>query len=132
MVQIVSADMSTQVSAEQRHAATPGYVRLRTAHGRLAARCRLGSSSNEVKSEGVGSKMSRAAKLEDNASGQTSSGPPTLLKLHASHTVLKKISTALRVRIDPSMDKLGPFIVIDNVTSAEVLIIAQILEEERH
>ena len=113
MVQIVSADMSTQVRAEQRHAATPGYVRLRTAHGRLAARCRLGSSSNEVKSEGVGSKMSRAAKLEDNASGQTSSGPP-------------------RVRIDPSMDKLGPFVVIDDVTSAEVLIIAQILEEERH
>lgn len=75
--------------------------------------------------------MSRAAKPEDNASEQKSSGPPTVLKLHASHTVLKKISTALRVRIDPSMDKLGPYVVIDDVTSAEVLVISQILAAEQ-
>jgi hypothetical protein len=99
---------------------------------RSAAQCLITLDHEQgKKSEGARSKMSRAAKLEDNASGQTSSGPPTLLKLHASHTVLKKISTALRVRIDPSMDKLGPYIVINDVTSAEVLVIAQIFEAEQ-
>jgi len=72
--------------------------------------------------------MGRVEKPEDNASGQKRTGPPTVLKLHASHTVLKKISTALRVRIELSMDKFGPYVVIDGVTSAEVLVISQILE----
>lgn len=75
--------------------------------------------------------MGRVEKPEDNASGQKGSGPPTVLKLHASHTVLKKISTALRVRIELSMDELGPYVVIDGVTSAEVLVISQILEAEQ-
>ncbi|MFG6581447.1 hypothetical protein ACGYK1_18850 [Sulfitobacter sp. 1A13191] len=75
--------------------------------------------------------MGRVEKSEDNASGQIRSAPPTVLKLHASHTVLKKISTALRVRIELSMDKLGPYVVIDDVTSAEVLVISQILEAEQ-
>lgn len=75
--------------------------------------------------------MGRVEKPEDNASGRKRSDPPTVLKLHASHTVLKKISTALRVRIDLSMDKLGPYVVVDDVTSAEVLVISQILEAEQ-
>ena len=75
--------------------------------------------------------MGRVEKTEDNASGRKRSGPPAVLKLHASHTVLKKISTALRVRIELSMDKLGPYVVIDDVTSAEMLVISQILEAEQ-
>ncbi|MCF7779349.1 hypothetical protein GLP59_17215 [Sulfitobacter sp. M220] len=75
--------------------------------------------------------MGRVEKPEDNASGLKRSGPPTVLKLHASYTVLKKISTALRVRIDPSMDELGEYIVVNDVTSAEVLVISQILEAEQ-
>ncbi|MEP4986172.1 MAG: hypothetical protein ABJV68_00500 [Paracoccaceae bacterium] len=56
-------------------------------------------------------------------------GPPPRLKLHAKHSVLRKISTALRVRIELSMDEFGPYIVIDDVTPAEILIIAQIFED---
>lgn len=52
---------------------------------------------------------------------------PARLKLHARHSVLRKMSTALRVRISPSMDIHGSYIVIDDVTPEEVSVIAQIL-----
>ena len=66
-----------------------------------------------------------AGNVRDEAGG----GQPARLQLYARHSVLRKISTALRVRISPSMDRLGPYIVVDDVTSAEVLIVAQILED---
>jgi hypothetical protein len=80
-------------------------------------------------SMGGGSTNRRLGKLEHDVRGQTCGGLPARLKLHARHSVLRKVSTALRVRINPSMDELGPYVVIDDVSSAEVLIIAQILED---
>jgi len=54
-------------------------------------------------------------------------GRSARLKLHASHSVLRKISIALRVRISPSMDIHGPYIIIDDVTPEEVMVIARVL-----
>lgn len=51
------------------------------------------------------------------------------LTVHASHTVLRKVSTVLRVRIDPGLVVHGPCVVIDDVTPAELMIVAQILED---
>lgn len=94
-------------------------------------RLRLASSRLESFSEtaGSGSEDHGAGKPEHDVRNRAGSGPPARLKLHAKHSVLRKISTALRVRINPSMDELGPYIVIDDVTSAEMLIIAQIFED---
>lgn len=61
-----------------------------------------------------------------------SEGRPARLKLHATHSVLRKISIALRVRIGPSMDEHEPYIIIDDVTPEEVLIIAEILGTQEH
>lgn len=88
------------------------------------------SGGLEILSEfaGSGSEDHRPEKLEHEVRNRAGGGLPARLKLHAKHSVLRKISKALRVRINPSMDKLGPYIVIDDVTSAEILIIAQIFE----
>lgn len=92
---------------------------------------RLGSGRFKCTSGSAGSssKDIRLGKNEHDVRSRVGGGPPARLKLHAKHSVLRKISTALRVRIDPSMDKFGPYIVIDDVTSAEILIIAQIFED---
>jgi|3_EtaG_2_1085321.scaffolds.fasta_scaffold20190_2 hypothetical protein len=101
--------------------------------GRSASRRWMRLVSDGFKSAlgpvGIGSKNRRPAKFEHSVRGQASGGLPARLKLHARHSVLRKVSTALRVRINPSMDELGPYVVIDDVTSADVLIIAQILED---
>jgi len=75
------------------------------------------------------SKDLRLGKNDHDVRSRVGGGPPPRLKLHAKHSVLRKISTALRVRIELSMDEFGPYIVIDDVTSAEILIIAQIFED---
>jgi len=94
-------------------------------------RLRLASSGFERVSESgdSGSDDHRLGRPEHDVRNRAGGGPPARLKLHAKHSVLRKISTALRVRINPSMDKLGPYIVIDDVTSAEILIIAQLFEK---
>ena len=93
-------------------------------------RLRLASGGFKSSSEfaGSGSEDHRPGKLEYDVRNRAGGGPPARLKLHAKHSVLRKILKALRVRINPSMDKLGPYIVIDDVTSAEILTIAQIFE----
>jgi hypothetical protein len=63
-----------------------------------------------------------------NTPGGGQDGMPSRLTLHGPHSVLRKVSKALRVRINPSLNKKGPYIVIEEVTSKEVTIIAQILE----
>lgn len=65
---------------------------------------------------------------ESKASHKSSGDMPSRLTLHGPHAVLRKISRALRVRIDPGLDVHGPYVVIDDVTPAEVAIIAQILD----
>ncbi len=91
----------------------------------------VGSGRFKGTSESTGSspKDLGPMKNEHDVRSRVDGGPPARLKLHAKHSVLRKISTALRVRIDPSMDEFGPYIVIDDVTSAEILIIAQIFED---
>lgn len=63
------------------------------------------------------------------ASHKSSGDMPSRLTLHGTHAVLRKISRALRVRIDPGLDIHGPYVVIDDVTPDEVMIIAEILEK---
>ena len=67
--------------------------------------------------------------LDSNVSGKVNGGTPSRLTLHGPHSVLRKISRALRVRIDPGLDVHGPCVVIDDVTPAEVMFIAEILED---
>lgn len=55
-------------------------------------------------------------------------GAPLRLTLHGPHSVLRKVSKALRVRINPFIDEHGPYVVIEKVTPEEVMIIAQILD----
>ncbi|MEM5544981.1 hypothetical protein WNY61_19815 [Sulfitobacter sp. AS92] len=131
------------VEALSRHVAgaftdIPGSMEERqTPHVEVVARSaphkrlRLASGGFKSSSEfaGSGSEDYRPGKLEYDVRNRAGDGPPARLKLHAKHLVLRKISKALRVRINPSMDELGPYIVIDNVTSAEILIIAQIFED---
>lgn len=99
---------------------------------RLAPRKRLRLASGGFKSSsefaGSGSEDHRPRKLKYDVRSRACGGPPARLKLYAKHSVLRKISKTLRVRINPSMDTLGPYIVIDDVTSAEILTIAQIFE----
>lgn len=57
------------------------------------------------------------------------SGMPLRVTLHGPHSVLCKLSKALRVRINPSFNKQGPYIVVEEVTAREVMILAQILED---
>ena len=66
--------------------------------------------------------------MESKATHKSSGDIPSRLTLHGPHAVLRKISRALRVRIDPGLDVHGPYVVIENVTPAEVMIIAVILE----
>ena len=92
---------------------------------------RLGSGRLKATS---GSAYSRSENLrlgmnDHDVRSRVAGGPPPRLKLHAKHSVLRKISTALRVRIELSMDEFGPYIVIGDVTPAEILIIAQIFED---
>lgn len=101
------------------------------ARSALRKRFRLASGGFKKLSEsaGSGSENHRPRKLEHDVCNRVGGGLPARLKLHAKHLVLRKISTALRVRINPSMDERGPYIVIDDVTSAEMLIIAQIFDD---
>ena len=100
---------------------------------RSAPRKRLRLASGGLKSfsesAGSGPEDHRLGKLEHDVRNRAGGGLPARLKLHAKHLVLRKISTTLRVRINPSMDEFGPYIVIDDVTSAEILIIAQIFKD---
>lgn len=66
---------------------------------------------------------------ESKVSHKVGGGTPSHLTLHGPHSVLRKISRALRVRIDPGSDIHGPYVAIDDVTPAEVMIIAEILED---
>ncbi len=101
------------------------------ARSALRKRLRLASGGFKRFSEsaGSGSENHRPRKLEHEVRNRAGGGLPARLKLHAKHLVLRKISTALRVRINPSVDELGPYVVIDDVTSAEILMIAQIFED---
>ena len=101
------------------------------ARSALRKRLRLASGGFKRLSEsaGSGSENHRPRKLEHDVRNRAGGGLPARLKLHAKHLVLRKISTTLRVRINPSMDEFGPYIVIDDVTSAEILIIAQIFKD---
>ena len=67
--------------------------------------------------------------VESKASHKSSGDMPSRLTLHGPHAVLRKISRALRIRINPGLDIHGPYVVIDDVTPAEVMLIAEILND---
>ncbi len=54
---------------------------------------------------------------------------PLHLTLHGLNLSLRKISKALQVRINPSLDLRGPNVAIHDLTPSDVLIIAQVLED---
>ncbi len=96
---------------------------------RKRLRLALGGFESFSEFAGSSSEDHRSGKLKHEDRNRAGGRLPARLKLHAKHSVLRKISTALRVRISPSMNVLGPYIVIDDVTSAEILIIAKIFED---
>lgn len=49
------------------------------------------------------------------------------LTLHGQHAVLRKVSRALNVRIWPAQDALGPHVIVEEGTAAELAAIVQIL-----